>query len=86
MVAFVIAMLSTVLFDGLLSGQLWPVIQRKLAHAVPLLVDGNGYTIGAAGLIGVWLTFARRLYPRVPDHDVDRARTVPSPQSRRRSR
>ena len=57
MVAFVIAMLSTVLFDGLLGGQLWLVIQGRLARAVPLLADSNGYMIGAAGLIGVWLVF-----------------------------
>jgi hypothetical protein len=57
MIAFVIAMLSTVLFDGLLGGQLWQVIQGRLARAVPLLADGNGYMIGAAGLAGVWLVF-----------------------------
>ena len=57
MVAFVIAMLSTVLFDGLLSGELWRVIQNQLARALPLLVDSNGYMIGAAGLAGVWLAF-----------------------------
>jgi hypothetical protein len=57
MVAFVIAMLSTVLFDGMLGGQAWWLIQSKLARAVPLLVDGNGYIIGTIGLVGVWLVF-----------------------------
>lgn len=57
MVAFVIAMLSTVLFDGMLSGQAWALIQGKLARAVPLLVDGSGYIIGTIGLVGVWLVF-----------------------------
>ena len=55
MVSFVIAMLATVLFDGLLGGQLWSWIQSRLARALPLLVDGNGYRLGACGLIGVWL-------------------------------
>lgn len=57
MVAFVIAMLSTVLFDGMLGGQAWGLIQSKLARAAPLLVDGNGYIIGTIGLVGVWLVF-----------------------------
>jgi hypothetical protein len=57
MVCFVIAMLSTVLFDGLLSGQSWWLAQAKIAHALPFLVDADGYRIGAAGLIGVWLIF-----------------------------
>ncbi len=56
-VCFVIAMLSTVLFDGLLSGQMWWLAQSKIARALPILVDANGYRIGAAGLIGVWLVF-----------------------------
>ena len=55
MVCFVIAMLATVLFDGLLGGQAWSFVQGKLARAIPLLVDGNGYRLGACGLIGVWL-------------------------------
>jgi hypothetical protein len=55
MVCFVIAMLSTVLFDGMLGGQAWSLIQGKLARAIPLLADGNGYRLGACGLVGVWL-------------------------------
>ena len=57
MVAFVIAMLSTVLFDGLLGGQVWWLVQRALSRAMPQLNDGNGYVIGAIGLAGVWLLF-----------------------------
>lgn len=57
MVAFVIAMLSTVLFDGLLSGQVWWLVQRALSRAMPPLNDDNGYVIGAIGLVGVWLLF-----------------------------
>ncbi|MEO7726397.1 MAG: hypothetical protein ABIS45_04040 [Burkholderiales bacterium] len=56
-VCFVIAMLSTVLFDGLLSGQMWWLAQSKISHALPFLVDADGYRIGAAGLVTVWLLF-----------------------------
>jgi hypothetical protein len=57
MVCFVMAMLSTVLFDGLLSGQVWWLAQTQLARAAPLLVDPDGYRMGAAGLVGVWFLF-----------------------------
>ncbi len=57
MVCFVMAMLSTVLFDGLLSGQVWWLTQTRIARAVPFLVDPDGYRMGAAGLVGVWLMF-----------------------------
>ena len=57
MVCFVIAMLSTVLFDGLMGGQLWQLVQGKLARTIPALVDANGYRLGACGLFGVWLAF-----------------------------
>ncbi len=57
MVCFVIAMLSTVLFDGLLSGQAWPAAQSSIAHALPFMVDAEGYRMGAFGLFTVWLVF-----------------------------
>jgi hypothetical protein len=57
MVAFVVAMLSTVLFDGMLGGQVWWLVQRALSRAMPQLNDDNGYVIGAIGLVGVWLLF-----------------------------
>lgn len=57
MTGFVIAMLSTVLFDGLLSGQVWWLIQRKLTLAFPQMVDANGYFLGTVGLVGLWLIF-----------------------------
>ena len=57
MVAFVIAMLSTVLFDGLLGGQIWWFVQRALIRALPQINDDNGYVIGGVGLVGVWLLF-----------------------------
>ncbi|HEV7823079.1 MAG TPA: hypothetical protein VGO84_17980 [Burkholderiales bacterium] len=57
MVCFVMAMLSTVLFDGLLSGQVWWLAQTHLKRIAPFLVDPDGYRMGAAGLTGVWLLF-----------------------------
>lgn len=56
-VAFVIAMLSIVLFDGLLAGDLWQVVQHSLARALPQLVDSHGHFLGITGLIGLWLLF-----------------------------
>jgi hypothetical protein len=57
MVCFVMAMLSTVLFDGLLSGQVWQLAQTYIKRIAPYLVDPDGYRMGAVGLIGVWLLF-----------------------------
>ena len=57
MVGFVIAMLSTVLFDGLLGGQVWWLAKRALTRGIPDLVDDNGYWVGTLGLIAVWLLF-----------------------------
>lgn len=57
MVGFVIAMLSTVLFDGMLGGEAWWFIQRRITQSIPALFDANGYVIGTIGLIGVWLAF-----------------------------
>jgi len=57
MVGFVIAMLATVLFDGLLAGQLWWGIQGKVTRAIPLLKDDQGFIVGTLGLVGVWLIF-----------------------------
>jgi hypothetical protein len=57
MAGFVIAMLSTVLFDGLLGGQVWWLVQRTLTLSVPHLVDDNGYFLGTLGLVGLWLIF-----------------------------
>lgn len=57
MVAFVIAMLATVLFDGLLGTQVMTLAHRNLTAWLPQLADGQGYVLGTAGLIGVWLAF-----------------------------
>ena len=43
MVAFVLAMLSTVLFDGLLGTQLWRLVSRAAAAWAPRLADREGY-------------------------------------------
>lgn len=56
-VALVIAMLSVVLFDGLLVGDAWQMTQHWLAHTFPWLRDSRGYWIGGLGLLGVWLGF-----------------------------
>jgi len=55
--AFVIAMLSTVLFDGLLGGQLWSITQRALTTRFPQWADDGGYFTGSIGLFGTWLLF-----------------------------
>lgn len=57
MVAFVIAMLATVLFDGLLGTQALAIIHRTVNASLPGLLDERGYVLGTAGLIGVWLLF-----------------------------
>lgn len=57
MVAFVIAMLSTVLYDGLLGGQLWSITQRALTARFPQWADDGGYFTGSIGLVGTWLLF-----------------------------
>jgi hypothetical protein len=54
-VAFVIAMLATVLFDGLRGGAAWGPIDAALGRAVPGFADINGYVSGTLGLLGVWL-------------------------------
>ena len=52
---FVLAMLSTVLFDGLLGGEPWGLLQRALAQGLGALADDNGYVVGTLGLAGSWL-------------------------------
>ncbi len=57
MSGFIIAMLSTVLFDGLHGGQAWLLLERGLQRSVPQWIDVNGYFAGTVGLISVWLIF-----------------------------
>jgi hypothetical protein len=56
-VAFVIAMLSTVLFDGLRGGGAWAVFENYLKKLAPNMMDVNGYFVGTVGLVMVWLSF-----------------------------
>jgi hypothetical protein len=51
------AMLSTVLFDGLRAGQAWAPVEAAFGRALSALADANGYVAGTAGLIGLWLVF-----------------------------
>ncbi len=57
MAAFVIAMLATVLFDGLLGTQGMIMARHAMIIWFPVLADDQGYVLGTAGLIGVWLLF-----------------------------
>ena len=52
---FVIAMLSTVLFDGLHGGQAWLIYEKSLQGIAANWLDTNGYLAGALGLVLVWV-------------------------------
>ena len=52
---FVMAMLSTVLFDGLHGGSGWLVFEAFMRRGLTTAIDPNGYAIGTCGLLGVWL-------------------------------
>jgi hypothetical protein len=54
-VAFVLAMLSTVLFDGLLGTRLWRLTDGTLSAWLPGILDRDGYVLATVGLISVWL-------------------------------
>ena len=54
---FVMAMLSTVLFDGLHGGAAWTLFEQALRKIAPQWMDVNGYFAGTAGLVVVWLAF-----------------------------
>jgi hypothetical protein len=56
-VAFVIAMLSTVLFDGLRGGGAWAIFENYLKKIAPSMMDVNGYFVGTVGLVMVWVSF-----------------------------
>jgi len=57
MVGFVLAMLATVLFDGLLSTRALALIHFALNATLPGFLDDGGYLLGTIGLISVWLLF-----------------------------
>ena len=54
---FVLAMLSTVLFDGLHGSAAWTVFEGALRQLAPQWMDVNGYFAGTMGLATVWLLF-----------------------------
>jgi hypothetical protein len=56
-VGFVMAMLSTVLFDGLHSSAAWLVFEQGLKKVALRWMDVNGYFAGTVGLVVVWLVF-----------------------------
>lgn len=57
MAGFVIAMLATVLFDGLLGTQGMILVRYMVGAWLPGLVDHQGYFLGTAGLVAVWMLF-----------------------------
>jgi hypothetical protein len=56
-VGFVLAMLSTVLFDGLHGSATWVHFEAALKTWMPQWLDTNGYVAGTLGLLTVWLMF-----------------------------
>ncbi len=56
-VAFVMVLLSTVLFDGFLGTALWRAWERFVSTLLPRGTDREGYIAATLGLIGIWLGF-----------------------------
>ncbi len=54
---FVIAMLATVIFDSLHSGQGWMLFEAVLHQVAPQWMDINGVFVGIMGLLSVWALF-----------------------------
>jgi hypothetical protein len=54
---FIIAMLTTVLFDGLYGNQLWLFFEKPFEKLIPKSMDMNGYWIGTIGLLFTWCMF-----------------------------
>jgi hypothetical protein len=52
--AFIIAMLATVLFDGLHGGQAWALFEEALRRVAPHWPDPNGFFSGSVGMLAVW--------------------------------
>jgi hypothetical protein len=57
MVAFVLAMLATVMFDGLLGTQAIALVNAALADSITFHPLAASYLLGTAGLIATWLLF-----------------------------
>jgi hypothetical protein len=55
MTGFVMAMLATVLFDGLLGTRAWRALDRAVSGGLARVADREGLLLATAGLIGVWL-------------------------------
>ena len=55
LVAFVMALLATVIFDGLHGAGAWHVLEAALRKLSPVPLDINGHMAGTAGLLLVWL-------------------------------
>jgi hypothetical protein len=55
LIGFVIAMLATVLFDGLLGTRAWRTLDRALSGGLARVADREGYLLATAGLLAVWL-------------------------------
>ena len=55
--ALVMALLATVIFDGLHGASVWGVVDTAVHRVVPARLDANGFMAGAAGLLAVWLAF-----------------------------
>jgi hypothetical protein len=56
-VAFVMAMLATVIFDGLHGGAAWFAFEGFLRRLAPQWMDVNNYFVGTVALLAVWLAF-----------------------------
>ena len=77
-IALVIAMFTSVLFDGLHAGPAWLVFEKFSSHLPFLKQDLNGFLTGALGLVVLWLilllvftlvcTLTLRLFLLVPQY------------------
>jgi hypothetical protein len=56
-VGFVMALLSTVIFDGLHGAPAWLTFEEILRRISPMALDVNGTIAGTTGLLLVWLAF-----------------------------
>jgi hypothetical protein len=57
LVAFIIAMLAIVLFDGLLSGETWWSLQTAITRAFLALAHPRGYFTTPLGFAALWIVF-----------------------------
>ena len=57
MTAFVLLILSTVLYDGILGTPEWNTLEVRLAALAPGLADAGAIAIRTAGLVSVWMLF-----------------------------